>query len=268
MDQQELGARIAARLREESAGLKSFWEAAHPVRHCVLDDLLPDAVAHQIYESLPNPATLMLRESIKERKRVGIRLEDYAPEMSAILLAFQEPEVVAAVGKITGQQDLQPDASLYGSGISLMLEGDFLLPHLDNSHDGDGKRYRVLNLLYYVTPDWPEAGGGNLELWDKPMKARKEVHAKFNRLVLMETHTESVHSVTKVQVPGSMRACISNYYFSEFPSNHKAHVHKTTFFARPEDGAMKKIRLGVEGRTKNLFAKVLRNDVKGTKHRR
>lgn len=268
MDQQGLGAQIAARIREESSRLKSFWEGAHPVRHCMLDDLLPESTARQVYDSLPDPSTLMLRESIKERKRVGIRLENYAPEMAAILLAFQEPEVVEAVSEITGQQGLQADASLYGSGISLMLEGDFLLPHLDNSHDGDGKLYRVLNLLYYVTPDWPEDGGGNLELWDKPMKERLEVHAKFNRLVLMETHTESVHSVTKVQQAGGMRACISNYYFSEEPSNHKEHVHKTTFFARPEDGAIKKLRLNVEGKTKNLLAKFLGNEVGGTRHRR
>src|SRR5690349_76169 len=118
----------------------------------------------------------MLRESIKERKRVGIKVEDYAPEMAAILFAFQQPEVVEAVAVITEQEQLTADASLYGSGISLMLEGDFLLPHLDNSHDGDGKLYRVLNLLYYVTPEWPVDGGGNLELWDKGMEDRKEVH--------------------------------------------------------------------------------------------
>jgi Rps23 Pro-64 3,4-dihydroxylase Tpa1-like proline 4-hydroxylase len=209
----------------------------------------------------------MLRESIKERKRVGIELEDYAPEMTAILFAFQEPDVIQAVAAVTGQQGLTADASLYGSGISQMGEGDFLLPHLDNSHDGDGKLYRVLNLLYYITPDWPEHSGGNLELWDKPMKTRKEVHARFNRLVLMETHTDSVHSVTKVTHQG-VRACISNYYFSAEPSNHIAHLHKTTFFARPEDGAIIKLQLSMEGKAKNFLARIIGNKVKGTAHRR
>ena len=32
-----------------------------------------------------------------------------------------------------------------------MPQGNYLKPHLDNSHDRDRKRYRVLNLLYYVT---------------------------------------------------------------------------------------------------------------------
>lgn len=268
MNQQSLAAQIAERLRANAEPLRAFWQASEPVRHCYLDDLLPEGPARRIYNSLPAPETLMLRESIKERKRVGIKVENYAPEMAAILFAFQESEVVEAVGTITGQMQLSADASLYGSGISLMLEGDFLLPHLDNSHDGDGKLYRVLNLLYYITPDWPEGGGGNLELWDKPMKERKEIHAKFNRLVLMETHTESVHSVTKVARPGGMRACISNYYFSPVPSNHKAHVHKTTFYARPEDSVVKKLQLAAEGKAKNFLARFLGNDLKGTAHRR
>jgi Rps23 Pro-64 3,4-dihydroxylase Tpa1-like proline 4-hydroxylase len=268
MNQQDLGRQIAEKLRHHKDQQRKDWEHGSPVRHCYLDDLLPEDTARNIYYSLPEPQTLMLRESIKERKRVGIKVEDYAPEMAAILFAFQQQEVVEVVGEITGQEKLSADASLYGSGISLMLEGDFLLPHLDNSHDGDGKLYRVLNLLYYVTPEWPEGGGGNLELWDKSMKERKEVHARFNRLVLMETHTDSVHSVTKVLQPRGMRACISNYYFSPVPSNHKEHVHKTTFFARPEDGVVKKLQLKAEGKAKNFLARFLSNDVKGTSHRR
>ena len=268
MNQQELSAQIAAQLRANTGSLKAQWETSSPVRHCYIDDLLPDSLARQIYASLPDPSRLMLRESIKERKRVGIRVEDYAPEMGAILFAFHQPAVIEAVTAITGLSGLEADASLYGSGISQMMEGDFLLPHLDNSHDGDGRLYRVLNLLYYVTPDWPEDGGGNLELWDKPMKVRKELHARFNRLVLMETHTESVHSVTKVTRPGGMRACISNYYFSAEPANHKPHIHKTTFYARPEDSAVKKLQLGLEGGAKKILSRFLRNDKSKTKHRR
>ena len=245
-----------------------MWEKSTPVRHCYLDQLLPESIALKFHAALPDPGNLMVRDSIKERKRVGIRLEDYAPEMSAILYAFQEPEVIEAVAQITDLKELSADKSLYGSGISQMIEGDFLLPHLDNSHDGDGKLYRVLNLLYYITPDWPENAGGNLELWDKAMKKRVEIHSRFNRLVLMETHTESVHGVTRVTKPGGVRSCISNYYFSPIPANQKEHIHKTTFFARPEDSPMKKLQLGVENLIKRFFSGVFKNDQRKTKHRR
>lgn len=259
---------IAAHLIENKEGLRKQWLASSPVRHFYLDGLLPQETAARIYQSLPAPQELMLRDSMKERKRVGIKLEDYAPEMEAILFAFQDDAVLKIVSEITGREDLHADASLYGSGISQMMEGDFLLPHLDNSHDGDGQLYRVLNALYYITPDWPENEGGNLELWDKSMKQRAEVHAKFNRLVMMETHTESVHSVSKVTKPGGVRACISNYYFSAIPADGKEHMHKTTFFARPEDGMGKKIALGVEGALKASLSKLMPNNKSGTKHRR
>jgi len=268
MKQQEISTIIASQLIENDSSLSEMWRQACPVRHCFIDNLLPVDCAQSIYNSLPDPGSLMLRKSIKERKRVGIQLEDYVPEMSAILFAFQDPSVVEIVGKITGLEDLSADASLYGSGISEMITGDFLMPHLDNSHDGDGNLYRVLNLLYYVTPNWPEDAGGNLELWDKDMKDKVTIHSKFNRLVLMETHTDSIHGVSQVRLEGGMRACISNYYFSPVPANHKDHIHKTTFFARAEDPATIKLQLGMESSAKRILARFMKNDTRKTKHRR
>lgn len=47
-----------------------------------------------------------------------------------------------------------PDHKLYAGVLSSMVNGSFLNPHLDNSHDDDGNLYRVLNLLYYVSYNW------------------------------------------------------------------------------------------------------------------
>lgn len=38
----------------------------------------------------------------------------------------------------------------------MMGENQFSQPHLDNSHDNKRKLWRVLNLLYYVTPNWEQ----------------------------------------------------------------------------------------------------------------
>ncbi len=268
MTRQELSTHIAASLRQNKDTLSAYWHKSGPVRHFYLDGLLPDAWAKECFDAMPDPNSLMLRDSIKEHKHVGIQVEKYAPIVGDMLFAFHAPEVISIVSEITGVPNLLPDDSLYGSGISMMLQDDFLLPHLDNSHDGDGETYRVLNALYYITPNWPEGQGGNLELWSDDMKERHELHARFNRLIMMETNTHSIHSVNKVTVPGGMRACVSNYYFSEQPVEDHAYVHKTTFFARPEDGIVKKIRLSAEGKAKNLLSKMLDNKTLGTKHRR
>src|SRR5687767_6753225 len=124
MKQKELSAEIAERLEQNISSLQAFWATSSPVRHCFLDDLLPAETALRIHDSLPDAGSLLLRNSIKERKRVGIKLEDYAPEMSAILFAFQDERVIRAVAAITGLERLSADASLYGSGISQMMEND------------------------------------------------------------------------------------------------------------------------------------------------
>jgi Rps23 Pro-64 3,4-dihydroxylase Tpa1-like proline 4-hydroxylase len=267
MTQDQLAGVIAEKLEQNKEVLKTSWKNATPVRHFYIDDLLPGKWSQACFEALPDSAALMLRDTAKERKRVGIALEQYHPLMSAILYAFQDERVINVIAEITGLSDLEADASLYGSGISMMLPGDFLMPHLDNSHDGDGKKYRVINTLFYITPGWPENKGGNLELWDKQMKQRTEIHSKFNRLVVMETNTESIHSVNRVAHDG-MRACISNYYFSTEAAGHKKYVHKTTFYARPGDGLMKRFRFQAEGAAKNFLSKFLDNKTSRTKHRR
>jgi Rps23 Pro-64 3,4-dihydroxylase Tpa1-like proline 4-hydroxylase len=267
MTRQELSAHIAEQLKLNKDELAKYWQQSAPVRHFYLDRLLPEAWAKACYAALPEPGVLMLRNTVKERKHVGIDIDNYNQLVGDILFAFHDDAVVKIVSEITGIPDLLADDSLYGSGISMMLEGDFLLPHLDNSHDGDGNLYRVLNALYYITPDWPEGNGGNLELWDKDMKQTLEIHSRFNRLVMMETNTASIHSVNKVTKAG-VRACISNYYFSAKPVSSRSYVHKTTFYARPEDGIIKKVQLSVEGQAKNFLSKFLNNKTTGTKHRR
>ena len=267
MTRQELAAGIAAQLQQHKGELREYWLQSGPVRHFYLDDLLPEDWAKACFDALPDPGTLMLRHSIKEHKHVGIDVDKYKPEVGDILFAFHDKMVMDIISEITGVGGLLADDSLYGSGVSMMLHDDFLLPHLDNSHDGDGKLYRVLNALYYITPGWPEGHGGNLELWDGDMKNRKEIHARFNRLVMMETNTDSIHSVNKVTAEG-VRACISNYYFSATPVEDDDYIHRTTFFARPEDDMIKKMRLTVEGKAKNFLARFLDNKATGTRHRR
>lgn len=267
MTQDQFAAHMAARLEQEQERLQTDWLSSRPVRHFYVDDLLPEAWAQACYDALPDTGQLLFRNTEKERKHVGVALEQYHTLMKEILFSFQDSRVMAAVEAITGIKDLRKDESLYGSGISVMEPGAFLMPHLDNSHDGDSRLYRVINTLYYITPAWPENKGGNLELWDSSMKEYKEIHSRFNRLAVMETHTASIHGVNKVIHDGA-RACISNYYFAAEPVTSKPYTHKTTFYARPEDSTLKKIKFRMEGQAKNFLSKFLDNTATKTKHRR
>lgn len=201
----------------------------------VADGLLPAVIAQEIYNAFPRTEELVLRNTIRERKYVTSEMNKYNPVLKEIVFAFHDPRFVRLIGEITGLRDLEADSLLYAAGISVMSKGCFLNPHLDNSHDYEKKRYRVLNLLYYVTPGWERECGGHLELWDQGVKkAGRTIESRFNRLVVMSTFRRSWHSVSPVLAEGT-RCCVSNYYFSPHSAERKNYYHVTSFRGRPEE---------------------------------
>jgi Rps23 Pro-64 3,4-dihydroxylase Tpa1-like proline 4-hydroxylase len=225
---------IARRLHEARAELTREWQApGQRVRSFVLDELLPAGEARALYDAFPAPDRMMRRRSLKESKYVTAQLDRHAAALEAVTFAFQAPPVLALLEQITGIAALEPDPQLYAGGLSVMVRGDFLNPHLDNSHDGGQRRYRVLNALYYLTPDWREEAGGALELWDRGLGSPPRVIAsRCNRLVLMETTPRSWHSVSPVRGEGR-RTCVSNYFFRQRPVDGADYFHATSFRGRP-----------------------------------
>jgi len=146
-----------------------------------------------------------------------------------------------------------------------MGKNNFLNPHLDNSHDKDRNKWRVLNLLYYVTPNWQNEHGGNLEIWPKGLKNDPiSIISKFNRLVVMTTHQKSWHSVSKV-LKEDIRCCISNYYFSDTPLLTSDTFHVTTFRGRPEE-KIKDFMLQLDNTVRSGLRKFFKKGVRENPH--
>lgn len=265
MDRNEYAVQIVAALQADRERLSQEFAQPGRIQSCVLDSLLPEVEARKIFEAFPDKTSMMVRKSLREHKHVAAQMDQYNPVLEEIVFAFQQPEVLNTVAEITGIEGMLPDAKLYAGGISLMAKDNFLNPHLDNSHDKDRQLYRVLNLLYYVSPGWSQEFGGNLELWDNgPKGERREIVSKFNRLVLMATHEKSWHSVNQVQVDRS-RCCISNYYFSAKPLEGHEYFHVTSFRGRPEQPVRDLVLQG-DVALRQSVRKVFKKGVSETKH--
>jgi Rps23 Pro-64 3,4-dihydroxylase Tpa1-like proline 4-hydroxylase len=226
---------VRAKLLEHEVDLAAQFHLKHgPVkcRYAVLDGILPEETCHQIHAAFPSVNQMRLLDSFRERKYTSKAVDKMDPLIGEALYAFQSPLVMEIVGRITGIQDLVADPSFYAGGVSAMTPGQFLNPHLDNSHESSRRYYRRLNLLYYVTPDWQPHGGGNLELWDPGVRTPVEIPSLFNRLVIMETNRLSWHSVNTVRQAGT-RCCVSNYYFTKASPEPHDYFHVTTFSGRP-----------------------------------
>jgi Rps23 Pro-64 3,4-dihydroxylase Tpa1-like proline 4-hydroxylase len=225
----ELADLMLPRLRAEAERMRAEFAAPGRVNSTGVDDLVPAEVARAVFDRFPSTEKMMLKRSIKERKHVAAQMDACDALVEEAVFAFQDPRIVELVAEITGLKGLEPDVDLYAGGISVMRKGGYLRPHLDNSHDGGQARYRVLNLLWYVTPDWREEYGGSLQLWDHgPLTRPRTIPARFNRLVLMATNQGSWHSVDEIVHDGA-RCCVSNYYFSRVSPEAQDYFHATSF---------------------------------------
>ncbi|MGC2238719.1 MAG: 2OG-Fe(II) oxygenase [Pyrinomonadaceae bacterium] len=232
---EELVKIILERFEKDGDAIKADFYADKGIKthFAAIDNLFPEDIARQIFEAYPKLDEMRLLDSFREKKYTSKSLEKFNSLISDATFAFQDERVVNAVAKATGIEDPKGDPHLYAGGISAMAKGHFLNPHIDNSHDFEQENYRVLNLLYYCTPDWKPENGGNLELWNEDVTEVVEIPSLFNRLVLMATNDKSWHSVNEVKVDGA-RCCVSNYYFSPHSPNGYETTHVTFFQARPE----------------------------------
>ena len=248
---------------QELALKEQLLASKNQIGYFYLDGLLPEEIALEIYNKFPKIAQTVARKTLREQKFTAYQMNAYDALLEEVVYAFQDKKVVQLISEICGIKELLPDANLYAGGLSLMRKDSFLNPHLDNSHDKDRENWRVLNLLYYVSPDWKSENGGNLELWPHGLQRQQlTIASKFNRLVVMATHQNSWHSVSKI-TENQVRCCVSNYYFSKEPLLPSDAFHITTFRGWPSE-KLKDIVLQIDNKIRSgvryLFKKGVREN--------
>lgn len=264
IESDEIAALIVERLEGAEAELIRQWNDPGSIktRRFVLDDVLPEHLAVKFADAFPSGGEgFHQMDSFRERKRTLAKLSKSDQSLNAISVAFQHPGVIEAVGKITGIEDLEGDRTFYAGGLSMMMPGDFLNPHIDNSHDGDRARYRRINILYYLNREWNLGSGGNFELWDTKVQRSETIVSGFNRLVVMETNRRSWHSVSKV-LASRPRLCASNYYFSRTSPDGGEYFHVTSFTGRPGE-IMKRLVGPIDNVVRYAVLRIFRSWVPG-----
>ncbi len=266
MNTEDISSIILNRLLEEKEELsQQFVKSKGEIGYFYIDNLLPLELVEQMSSVFPNKEEMVLKKSLREFKHVAAQMDQYNPLLEKVIYAFQDARIVELVGEICGIDQLEPDENLYAGGISLMAENNFLNPHLDNSHDKNRDKWRVLNLLYYVTPNWEDGYGGHLEIWPKGLKSDPvTIHSRFNRLAVMATHQKSWHSVSPVTFNGE-RCCVSNYYFSDTSLTPEDQFHVTSFRARPGQ-KVKDMILSFDSMLRMGIRKVFKKGVKENPH--
>ena len=228
-----LAATLSQRLSPLRDALAHEWRK-HPVEHIAVDDLLPTSSAHWLSEAFPDEAKLQHVRSLSKNMHLSRALAPLSEPLQELLTALQAPSVTRLLGDIIGVRDLTPDHKLDASGLVSLRRGGFENPHLEASHNAAGDKYCVLKAIYYLSPDWRLADGGQLELWEDGLDRLPTVTlAKFNRLTLVAMHERSWHSINRVNAKRPRRALVHSYYAPE-PLARQAYKHGVSFRGRPD----------------------------------
>lgn len=255
---EELKDYIIKSLKDSEENLIEQWNnpKGTKTRHFLLDNVMPENLVEEMYNAFPRDGDgFFSRKSFREQKRTSAHLSNYNSILADCTHAFQHQEVIKTISEMVGVTQIEPDPLLYAGGLSMMFKNDFLNPHIDNSHDSKRERYRRLNILFYVSPDWNFENGGNLELWNEDQTIPCPLVSKANRLVVMETNKTSWHSVSKVTVD-KPRCCISNYYFSKVSPDESNYFHVTSFVGRPDE-PIKRFVSNLDNVLRNTASKIL-----------
>ena len=220
------------------------YGSADPFPHSVIDDFLPPDTAERVHDAFPDP-TLPSFEQPDNAHQVGklgrTQMNDFrgVPDVLRHVLADLNGAVfIDFLEALTGIEGLIPDPHFAGGAMHQILPGGRLDIHADFNRHDRLKLDRRLNVLIYFNKNWDPSYGGDLELWDRDMRAcRQRIAPLFNRCVIFNTTSESYHGhpVPLTCPPDRTRNSIALYYYTNGrPEAEARDAHSTLWQTRPE----------------------------------
>jgi hypothetical protein len=164
------------------------YQANKPFPHICIDNFLPDDIAHCLYQDFPFPdPTCKVHSNNNTSRSFQDNTSLFNPNLRLFSFAIASREFTLFLETLTGVNCLISDPYLIGGGAMMSGKGDFLKIHQDFNWHHKLQLHRRVNALLYLTPDWQEEYGGELELWDD-IKPVKKILPKFNRLVVFNIY--------------------------------------------------------------------------------
>ncbi len=238
-----------SRLADRIAGLRHSFENAEPCPHVVIDDFLPEDVAHRVLDEIRQTQQEWAHYHHYNQKKLAITdIELMGPRTRELFGALQSTEFLQLVEQLTGIEGLLADPDLDGAGLHRIDRGGFLNIHTDFlSHPKKKTWTRQVNLLLFLNEGWQEEWKGNLEFWDASMQdCEASIAPIFNRCVFFHTTETSFHGHPDLlECPEDVsRQSIALYYFRD--EHAVASARPTEYKARPQDATGKRTLMAVD----------------------
>lgn len=197
--------------------LNTEFIATPPYPMIVLDNFLPTDTAMLLSQECRS----LKNEECKKFNRNGSEMFEFnnmahTPKAFDFVNQMHSSLGMEWLTKITGIKDLIPDPYLTGAGYSKIYKNNCLKIHTDFNWNDHLKLHRMLSFIIYLTPDWKEEYGGNLDFYDfKKQKTVQSIPPLFNRAVIWRYHKKGFHgSPNPVNCPPTMfRSSFRLFYY-------------------------------------------------------
>lgn len=239
--------------------LKSEFNNAKPYRHLKIDNFLTDELANKLYNQFPPIEQLSKHyNGLNENKSEGADFTKFDPSFTIYKQAINSPEFTNLLAEITGIDELFTTDDELGCGLHQGKNGSYLDVHIDFNIHHIRKIHRRLNVLVFLNKNWKEEYGGKVELWNEDVTELGQAYLpSFNRCIIFETSEISYHGYSKITVPeNETRKSFYAYFYTPI-GDYKGKYHDTVFKARPEEGAVKKLKTDVKESLKNNVKRTL-----------
>jgi Rps23 Pro-64 3,4-dihydroxylase Tpa1-like proline 4-hydroxylase len=216
---------------------------AHPFPFIVIDDFLDRQEALAAARSFPPAHEKIWTNYIHvNEKKYGLNKREIIPaKLLKIINDLQGNEFLGILSQLTGIAGLTADDQLAGGGLHQTYPGGFLNIHSDFLiHPSKPNLKRRINLILFLSDDWQEDYGGDLQFWNRDMtECVTRIQPKFNRCVIFQTDEQSYHGCPDKLggTAGFSRKSLALYYYSEYAKAPKKQF--TDYKPRPEDGNRK-----------------------------
>jgi Rps23 Pro-64 3,4-dihydroxylase Tpa1-like proline 4-hydroxylase len=195
-----------------------------PFPHYILDNFLEEDYAIKLSEEFIdyNHPSWFVYDNPLENKKACNNWYHFPPTTYEFFQKLNSEYFVDLLSKLTGFK-LHADHGLHGAGWHIQGNGGKLNVHLDYSIHPKLKLQRKINFIFYLTPEWNNEWGGNLEFWSNddttnlPKQKIKTIENKFNRVVLFDASKNSWHGFSDIiKCPkDKYRKSIAMYYLIE-----------------------------------------------------
>lgn len=215
------------------------YQNAKPFPHFIIDNFLPEDLAHALYAescNLPN---------VKKFDRAGSYMEECTdlpqlPVASKYVSIMHSYEGMSWISRTLGMEGLIADPYIVGGGYANSYNGNILNPHIDYNWNDRLKLHRVVTAILYLTPEWHDSYGGELNFYNKD---RSEIVTtipnKFNRMVFFAYDKHGWHGTSRISCPDNVHRCNFRLYFFLSNSTHLSDdpPHRSQYYIDERTGS-------------------------------